>query len=549
MPLFSYFLALLGDTAPPDRPAPDPVPSATQTVTPRYRFPASDLDRPDTLLALVGSFWDEIYQGQDLVRSLLAARAQLAAQEHLDFLELIAALNRFTVPVFHRANWTFLPLRESARNQTTVNLPRYDGTATYAAATPLRYGEPTALTTYHCWTLPEGLVAVPVLLNRLTAASLTWTAGVDFLVRDGVLMLREDPFTLDNVAIRELFVDNVAVDREAGLWVYRGQFDRGTVHQQFGYVLGRPGRSSVAYRDWVNAVFDGLVTGTTERVIQDALAAVCDVPRVREPYETVEAVFQDNRFRWIVTDGHAYRFHRDAAVLVAPGDVVRAGDPLVDVVQIYEFTQGTVPPPTALPALAVGGGFLAAGYHQDLVFTNTAVPLEVATAADGYTRVEFALGGLPGDIARFWDEIHAAGVARGQTLAMLLDRRTVKTGQPTARALPATINPLEFLCGNLFRAHLTVAVLRPGQFGPDALGLSSLRLLRKLIPPQTALIVLATLAIGGDTITMEGPGDETTPGYTEAVAPFFGHRLAEALDPATQLEETIRLQPIRGRCV
>lgn len=519
-------------------------------ATPDFQYPAGDLDRADKLLALVGSFWSELYQGGDLVEGVLQGRARLDAQVHLDLLELAASISRLTVPVFHRENWYLLTLAESARGRTVRDHPRYGGGARYDAVGEIVYGAPLAAAApAYSWTLPADLVEVPAALNRITDASLVWTCGVDYTVADGVITFAANPFDDDRLPVRERFQNNVVVDREVGLWVYRGAFDRDAVYVQFGYVLGRRLDSSAAYRDFVNALFDGIVQGTTQRCVQAALAALCDAALVREPVETVEAVFRDDRRLWVVTDAHAYGYSRAAAPLVQEGAVVHAGDPLVDALQIYEFGRGRIPTVDRLSALAVGRGFLAEGYYQDLVFANETVPLQVTAAPDGYTRVEFAVGGLPGDVARFWDDVHAAGVARNQTLAMLLDQRTVKEGQPTAAALPATVNPLEFLCGQLFRANLVVAAVRPAAFGPDALGLENGRLLRKLTPPHTALVVVARLEIPGDEITMEGPGDEAAVGYEETAALHLGLAAADDVDPAAAVDETVRLRQVRGRCI
>lgn len=515
-----------------------------------YQYPESDLDRPAKLLALVGSFWSEVYGGGDLVQSVLAARAQRDAQNHLDMLELIASMSRLDLPVFRREDWYLLTLLESQRNLTAANLPRYDGTATFSEDYTEQYGVPLPAGQYHCWALPPELREVRVLLNRLTDASLTLVHGTDFFVVDGVIYLVANPFASDRLVVRELFRDNLVVDRQVGLWLYRGALDRRQITTQFGYVLGLDLPSGRAYKDLVNALFDGLVQGTTQQCVQAALAAICDVPLVLEATETVEAVFMDARSLWVTTDAHAYAFDRRSTALVQPGAVVHAGDPLVDTLRFYEFNRGQTPTPSQVRSLSVGGGFLAAGYYQDLTFANRAVPLVVdEDDPSGYTRVSFEVAGLPGDVAKFWDDVHAAGVARDRTLAMLLDRRPDPAGQPTAAALPAAVNPLDFLCKNVFRDNLTVVAARPGLFGPDALGLHQARLLRKIIPPHTAMIVLTTLEIVDDAITMDGSGDGSRADYAEDARVYLGLTVAETLDPTAAVDETVRLRQIHGRCV
>src|SRR4029077_15918153 len=144
-----------------------------------------------------------------------------------------------------------------------------------------------------------------------------------------------------------------------------------------------------------------------------------------------------------VTDAHAYSFDREAVPTVAVGDVVHAGNSLVDALQFYEFNRGQVPTPEELGSLSVGRGFLAEGYWHDLAFANAVVPTTVTTAADGYTRIEWEVQGAPGDVAKFWDDIHTTGVGRARTVSVHMDTRDEPAGQPSALALPTTINPLE----------------------------------------------------------------------------------------------------------
>jgi len=512
-----------------------------------FSFPASELDQPSRLLEVVGSFWSNVYGGNYLVQSMLHARAQLDTQAHLDLLELIASMSRFNVPVFHTDNWLMLTLVESQRNETDANLAAYDGTLTYSDAFQARYGVPLP-TAYHCWKLPHGFRGAKLLLNRITASSLTWAEGVDYFVVGDVVFFRENPFDNDFVPKREVFEGSQVVDREAALWAYRGQWDWDTVYRQFGYVLGAKLKSSQAYKDFLNALFDALVEGTSQRATEAALAAICDVPLVMEAEETVEHVLRDRNALWVITDKHAYRFHPESAVTVAAGDVLKAGDTMTDTLSFFEFNRGQVPDADDIRAIAVGKGFLASGYFQDIVFENKSVPLTVESSDDGYTRVSFEVKGTPGDVEKFWDDVHERGVAAGQTLAMLLDRRANKVGQPTAVALPKTINPFGFLCQNVFRNNLALVRVKTHLFGPDALGMHNARLLRKIIPPHTALIVLSQLAIRGDEIIMEGPGDEQHAGYEEDVTVFLGASISEEIDPDEMIEESVRVTVIQGRC-
>lgn len=499
----------------------------------------TELDDAYRLLGVVGSFWAETYAGNDLVASALHAKARAQAQAQLDLLELVAAFSRFDVPVFHREEWSSLVLLESERN--APNLPRFDGT--YAFDGSIRFDEPVASALF-AWAAPAGLVRANVILDRITGATATYAAGVDFTLSAGVVRFRADPFLHPTAVPVEVFKDGVVVDRALTLWVYSGEYDWDTVYRQFGYVVGLRLKSSRPAKELVNAVYDGLVEGTTARCLEDFMAAVCDVPLARGT-ETVKYVLSDQTRKWVITDQNAYGFSPAANVVVSVGDVVQAGSPLTDALRFYDLNRGQAPDP--LRALTLGRGTLAAGYFQELTFENKTVPLVVTADVGGYTKVEFELGGWPADAEKFWEDTHAKGVTANDTLAMRMDTRTNKTGQPTAAALPATINPLRFLVENVYRGNAFVVLVRPEAFGPEAVGLHAARFLRKLVPPQTLCFLVAQLG-ATDTVTMDGPGSETAPGYEEKVASYSGGTAEDVIAPDDYAAEDVRAHLIGGQC-
>ena len=518
-------------------------------MTDPLRF--DELDDPQLLLETLGSFWARFYAGSDNVGQILYARGRLTAQAELSFYELLASMSRLTVPVFHTDNWFALTLKESERNNTTAALARFDETDETFREGGLRYG--IAGTEIFTWPAPAGLHSVKCLFNRLAAASLSWISGVDFVVNPDeppAISFRRDPFLDERVPKRDIVdADTGAVsDRECLLWLYRGQFDLDLIYRQFGYALGLKLRSSAVYRELVNAVFDALISGGTADDTDRVLAAAAGVPLVETAGEIVEDIFVDDRALWVITDKQAYRHGRRANAAVEIGAVLSVGQSLTDALRISEFGDGATP--ADVPALALGRGFLGAGYYQDLVFENKVVPLQVTQDVDGWTRVEFAIGGLPADVAKFWDQVHLKGRLAGKTLAMLLDQRpaAAQDNAPTAMALPATINPLGFLAGNVLRNHIWLARLRPRSFGADALGLAALPLLRRIKPVHSACIVLVELAIDDPAVILDGPGDESSAGYVERFDHFLGNAGGDAVDGAALIVERVRARTAPVYC-
>lgn len=515
----------------------------------KYVYPASDLDRADRLLDLLGSYWSTTYLGMDFLQDILKAKAHLTAQTWLNFMELIASVSRFSVPVFHQENWYSLTLKESELNNFDALIPDYKtGTSyTYSGTSALEYGKVAVLDGYFSVPLPTSVTEVNTILSHIVSPSVTFLAGVDYRIeKPGVLTFVKNPFENEAITVRDIVKDNVVADRECVLWLYHGQWDWRTVYEQFGYALNLHMSSSSGYRDIVNAVLDAFSGGTKIRDIQFAWSAITGVPLTIEQEESVELVKKDSRSLVVVTDKNAYNFESDSTAVVSVGDKVYAGDDLVDTVQIFEFNRGEVP--ANLTGLVLGAGFLSVGFFGDLSFENKDVGLVVEENVDGYTKVSWPLGGFPGDVTKFWEDTHAAGVAAGKTLAMYLDVRSSPAGQPLAVNLPATVNPLEFLCENFLRYNTFLVKIRSKQLGADKFPSIPADSLRKIIPPQTAMIVLVELVHTDNPVIMEGAGSASGVGYEEELSGFPCMPTSESMLGATYVTEKTRLVQIAGRC-
>jgi len=506
-----------------------------------FIFPGSDFDEPERLLTLLGSFWCRTYQGDNLVRETAHSRAQLDAESHRQMLELLASCSRFEIPVFHKENWYFFTFLESEVN--SANVYEYDGEITYDATA--NYDDPK-LSVYYSVTLPEGVHDVRMIMNRISDPSVTLAKNLDFWVEDGVVTFRDNPFSNSLVPIQEVFTDGVVTDRQAGLWLFRSEWDWENVYEQFGYALKMKMESSEGYKELLNAILDGIIRGTSSRDLQFAWSAITGVPLACEATETVELRVDDMSALVIVTDQHVYRFPKDSVPLVDSSDVVRAGDPLVDTLQFFDLNSGAVP--AELDALVVGPGLLDNSYYGELVFNNEDVTLVTTTDANDRVKASFEIEGFPGDVEQFFDDVHERGIARGKTLAQILDPRPNPTGEPPAGALPETINPLEFMVENFFRYHMFVVKIRPGLMGQAKLGLAAATHLQRLVPPQTVMLVIVELEYADEAITMDGSGSETRPGYTEQVSGFPCMVGSEIIHGPTMVTERLRLYQIRGKC-
>lgn len=508
-------------------------------------YPLNDLDRADTILSFLGSLWATSYQGQHQVADVIRGKASLEKQTHLDLLELVASTSRFDVPLFHTDNWYLLRLSESDLNTGQSSLPRYVGDATYGPG-GIAYDTPVSQT-LHVWDIDEDLVSVPMLLNRITEASLTLVEGTDYVVEDGAIKFRKNPFDNPRIAKRDVIDrEGNTVDREVGLWVYRGQFDYKTVYRQFGYVLQLNMQSDQNYKDLINAVMDALVEGSAVDHLEQAMSAVTGIPLVREDLEIVERVISESGRNLVITDKHVYRFSTSATITVEAGDTLNAGDPMSDGLLFYDMGRGETPPAEKVPAITTGRGLLAEGYFGDLTWRNVDVTLN-REDVDGRVKVSWELGGWPGDVEKFFDDMHAKGLSDGTTLAQLLDTRPNPSGEPPLGALPTTINPAQFLAENVLRNNGIIAVIQIDE-GVRGVGLEAARILRKVIPPHALLLLVVTVPYTEDPITMDSAGSDTAPGYEESTVSYSGGTANDTLNGLTSVSETVTVRNIRGRC-
>lgn len=476
----------------------------------KFTYPQSDLDSSTDLLRVLGSFWARTFSGREQLRSYTTGIATGAAQIQRNLLETVAALSRFEVPIFHTENWYPLVLRKSQVNLTAANNYRFDSDNLQFAVGPAVTFNSLASRDFYAFAAPAQLVDAAHIFDRLLFPTFALIGGVDFLVdtENQVIVFTQNPFDNENVIRSPVYVDDVLTDEEITLWAFKADFDYQYVFRQFAYALGIQIKSTENGKEFVNAIFDGLLAGgASAGVFEAALSAVLDVPLVKEDGEIVEVVEIDGSGLLIVTNKHVYRFSRSALATVTVGQELNAGDRLVDALEIIDLNRGEVP--DNLTALALDQGLTAACYYSDLIFENRDVPLRVnSNHPSGYTYVDFPLAGFPADVRHFFDELHIRGISQIQppppecdksqkrrtgTLAHILDRRTKPIGEPMADDLPANINPLKFLAANVLRNHTFIAVIRISGLGENHLGLYNIRHIRQLLPPYAGVFLLYNL--------------------------------------------------------
>jgi hypothetical protein len=386
------------------------------------------------------------------------------------------------------------------------------------------------------------MVDCPIVLQNLVVLpSKVWVKGVDYSINkeQKTIRFRDDPFKDSLVAKREIFDElGVVVDEEIALWVYKGEFDLDYVYTHFGYALNLKLKSSEEYKEIVNTIWDMHLLGASVEGLSLFLSAMSGAQTIIDPEETVEIVRVEEDSQLVVTSSRVYRFPLEATLTVTEdnvGDVLFHGDPLSDAFSISELSKDS-PDYSLLPAISLSKNFRSGQHLSELTFKNHSVSLDyLGTDIDGKAIVRFETFGFPGDIDLFWEYVHTTGKAQGRTLANYLDQRENPPDEPGPLALPATVNPMQFMIENLLKNNLFIIKVKQASFSKNAPGINLFRLLRDVIPPHTTYIVYVEISDLEDIMDLENPGDDEEAGVEEEVSNFFG---TSVLDEAYELSES-----------
>lgn len=446
-------------------------------------YPSNQLDSPDTLASMLGTFWYDLYGGRDQVLAYVEGKCLLEQQTQNDLQNLAGIGGLRTTPLFRRLLW--YPVRIRA-NDIVDN---EDGTFT--------------------WTAPDKLVDVPVICSQLATPSVVLLNNLDFVVdRDAHTMsFIENPFTNPLFPINDILADDLSVeDQEIELWLFQADFEENYLSDHYGYVINLKDASTEGYKRALIALWDALVSGTAREQIDAVLTACTGAETAKQDGEVVQYISSDAVGKLVITDQNVYRYHADATILVSVGEILVYGQYLADTFIVYDTNRGQVPP---WDVLNLSKQFFVPAVTEDLTFQNEDLATTyIADDGFGYAELRFPVLGTAAVVDAFFDELQSRGRDADETLAMLLDERETPVGQPGASNLPATINPMEFVVQNVLRYGTLFVTIQGDQFAPDAFGLAWLStMLRRTVPPWCTVLGLLKLTAGEESATLTVASD------------------------------------------
>jgi hypothetical protein len=462
------------------------------------KYPSSDLDSGRNFLANLGSFWTLAFS--DSAESISTATLELNSQTLLDYLETVASVSRFNTPVFHKQLWNYVTIRKSEVNSSLVTPLTYgDNQAKYgqAGTSPydriFNYGDSVSVYNYR-FSIPRNIRGVSQILDAAILPKTILQSGIDYSINSDAAYVEfyEDPFTSGKFTARSIINPTTGLaDSEIDLWFFNASVDLNIIYEQFGYALEMFfAKSSANYKDLLNAVWDAAILGPTSDNFRRAIAAIMDVPTVRNPVEVVKKIVTtDPRHIQIITDLEVYTYNKNSVVNVFEGATVSVGDFLVDTVQIGEDSSSTLQLLNKTSAnITIGPELSTLSLSGPLVFHHGAYPTSYSLVGDKAVVSFTGIDGASTDLTTFWNNANTVGQNTGYSVARALRNNPERTDEPGSWEIPATVSPAMFLVDKVFGTNLTILHLDFTLAGPNNLGKDALKYLRKILPAHKTVL-------------------------------------------------------------
>jgi len=458
----------------------------------------ADLTHPDNFLDYLSSFWTQVFQDDGAVRGIAAADAHQLAQLYQDFVESVAALSIQTITPFHRELTYPIVLRKTTFSEgpDTIRFGKGIEWGAQPSRTAFRegvtfvYGGMEKRSGLYYVGIPAGVQNIQGgIFNRLINPSVFLVRDNDFILKDGILSFKQDPFTNPLIAKRTVAGPNGSIDEEVVLWASDTQFDHSTLFNHYGFLFPTIQGQGESYRRALECLLKAWSGGPTFAALDSLAAALAGAPLVGETSETVESIQFFNGLQLIITNTNIYTI--PAGLTMRPeirkGTVISAGQPLTTATVLADRKAGQ-PWWNELPALMAGPDLVAADITS-LGFLNEPCRVEYKRGA------RFFLAGASRDVEAFWDQVRQKEADSNLSLADQLwrDAGLIDDSGAPDFSQSLWLNPLQFLAEKVLADDLLVLKLKVACLPNPSNLFRNLELLRRIAPAHATLLVFLSV--------------------------------------------------------
>jgi hypothetical protein len=469
------------------------------------QYPANDYTNSNNVLVSLGSFWTQVFQEQGTLRGYTLGMAEELIQSYITLVETLNSYSIKDIPVFATTKWQPIIIKKSQFSQVPFKFQTNSavfgaqpGSDRFYAGKVFQFGKPESPTANVYSATPSvPLRKFSVIADRIISPSFIAVNGVHVTTDQAYnLYFNSDIFNNSNIPRASIISDNgspstytnaegdVVNDELMILWCYNAENDAEYIYDNFGRLFEFKLPSSEVYKGMLEAIFNLFVSGATVNAIKSIMAAFNGITPVKNTVETIQEIYRDNLFQYVVTDKEVYRFQTyQQLVSINAGDQVYGGDILINAVEYYDAVVSNDWWKSAIstPKLGLSSQIFLGNYKHQLFFSTTA---ELVTLSlDG--NINFPVLGEPADVEEFNRQLNHPENKQAAIVALGLKN-------PGSAVV---INPVDFLFNNFFKNN--TALLKFNFYSEEELAtfFSYFPMMKQYLPSHVYVLLYVNLNI------------------------------------------------------
>lgn len=291
----------------------------------------------NVLTSALGSFWTLFFQNREILRPFCASIEIDVANLYLELCELLTTIAWTDAPLFNKKQWQVLVLKKSQLNNATDNIFRYGDGSDYNDANFVYGG--IAFRDRYYFKL-DGVNVGSFLADRIFQQRLTLARGVDYVVDNGFIIFKNDPFTLTDLTSAVIYDgDGNEVDIWVTLWANQELFDEKYLTNNYGKLFDIDAPSSPLLRQLIGSLLGMATVGPKLRYFRALIYSFCEIP-VAIATEPILRIVEEATLYTIMTPTTEYILRQEwTPKSFNVGDILQQFDTLVtdEILTIWEL--------------------------------------------------------------------------------------------------------------------------------------------------------------------------------------------------------------------
>lgn len=470
-----------------------------------------DLSDPDFFARFIGSFWKRAMTDRNFIDGVAAASASEITRSYISLVNAIQKLSIETADVLVPIGTHPIIFRQSDFSNGPDYLKFGDGQkygpqeagGEFRSDAIFEYAGLERKSDNFYVGLKPGVSDVGMSLsNSLVSPTLTLVRGIDFVLKDGVVTFRENPF--DNPLIHQMDVTSSSGqgEKEIVLWSSDASEKNGDFAKQFGFASGTINPLGENYQAATKASLLSMSGGPTMTLIDHLVAALVGLPCITSDHETILSVTDFKGMRIVATDLGVYKIHPSLSLRknIQVGAVLERGHPLTTGTEVFDSKTN----PSwwsGLEGLVFNETFFGLDLKSSIGFRNEPSVVELSgpeesVSGDEWRSAKFFIAGRKEDVDAFWKASREAGLKSQNPTGNAIYRHLGAVNEDGAPDFARTviINPLELIASNIIGTGAIVIRIQLSSFFSLEDFFVGSELVRKAIPPHLGLIVIIDIS-------------------------------------------------------